>query len=115
LRRGRFYALISAAAVATPLLLWKAPTDFLPILLGDYLATHFVVWGALLWVGALWLGGTSPSPLPLRERVGVRGWRRDSRPVGASPRATPLPAFGHLPPQGEKEIVTARTVWRTAT
>jgi dienelactone hydrolase len=86
LSRGRFYALISAAAVATPLLLWKAPTDFLPILLGDYLATHFVVWGALLWVGALWLGGTSPSPLPLRERVGVRGAAVSTPPSLTLPR-----------------------------
>jgi dienelactone hydrolase len=41
-------------AVLTPLLLWKLPTDFLPILLGDYLAVHFAVYG-LLTVGALWL------------------------------------------------------------
>ena len=52
---GRFYALAAFAALATPLLLWKAPTDFLPILLGDYLAVHFAVYGALLWAGYLWL------------------------------------------------------------
>ena len=46
---GRFYAL------ATPLLLWKAPTGFLPILLGDYLAAHFAIYGALLWAGLLLL------------------------------------------------------------
>ena len=34
-------------SLLTPLLLWKAPTDFLPILLGDYLALHFLVYGAL--------------------------------------------------------------------
>ena len=43
-----------APAVLTPLILWKAPTDFLPILLGDYLAVHFVVYG-LLTAGGLWL------------------------------------------------------------
>jgi dienelactone hydrolase len=52
---GRFYALAASAALATPLLLWKAPTDFLPILLGDYLAVHFAVYGALLWAGFWWL------------------------------------------------------------
>jgi pimeloyl-ACP methyl ester carboxylesterase len=34
-------------AVLTPLLLWKAPTDFLVILLGDYLTLHFLLYGAL--------------------------------------------------------------------
>lgn len=43
-------ALVTAAllpAIVTPLLLWKMPTDFLPILLGDYLTLHFVLYGAL--------------------------------------------------------------------
>ncbi len=43
-----------APAILTPLILWKAPTDFLPILLGDYLAVHFIVYG-LLTAGGLWL------------------------------------------------------------
>jgi len=34
-------------AVLTPLILWKMPTDFLPILLGDYLALHFLLYGML--------------------------------------------------------------------
>ena len=37
----------------TPLLLWKMPTDFLPILLGDYLTLHFLLYGALT-AAALW-------------------------------------------------------------
>lgn len=41
-------------AVATPLLLWKAPTDFLPLIVGDYLAVHFAVYG-LLTAAGLWL------------------------------------------------------------
>ena len=40
-------------AVLTPLILWKLPTDFLPILLGDYLTAHFALYGcltgAMLW------------------------------------------------------------------
>ena len=43
-----------APAMLTPLVLWKAPTTFLPLLLGDYLAAHFFVYGVLTWVG-LWL------------------------------------------------------------
>ena len=40
-----------APAVLTPLLLWKAPTSVLPLLLGDYLAAHFFVYGLLTWIG----------------------------------------------------------------
>jgi pimeloyl-ACP methyl ester carboxylesterase len=36
-----------APALLTPLILWKMPTDFLPILLGDYLTLHFLLYGAL--------------------------------------------------------------------
>ena len=50
----RFAPVALAPAILTPLILWKAPTDFLPILLGDYLAVHFVVYG-LLSAGGLWL------------------------------------------------------------
>lgn len=41
-------------AVLTPLILWKLPTDFLPSLLGDYLASHYALYGALTGIG-LWL------------------------------------------------------------
>jgi hypothetical protein len=34
-------------AFLTPMILWKMPTDFLPILLGDYLALHFLLYGVL--------------------------------------------------------------------
>jgi hypothetical protein len=36
-----------APAVLTPVLLWKLPIAFLPLLLGDYLAMHFLVYGLL--------------------------------------------------------------------
>ena len=49
-------------ALATPLLLWKLPTDVLPILLGDYLLLHFAVYG-LLTLGGLWLVGQRPARL----------------------------------------------------
>jgi dienelactone hydrolase len=45
-----------APAILTPLILWKIPTDFLPILLGDYLVVHFLVYG-LLTLAGLWLFG----------------------------------------------------------
>jgi dienelactone hydrolase len=52
-------AICLAATIATPLVLRKAPTDFLPILLGDYLAAHFAVYGGVLWLG-LWLTRSKP-------------------------------------------------------
>lgn len=49
--RWRGLALVALAPAAlTPLLLWKLPTDFLPILLGDYLAVHFALYGLLTFV-----------------------------------------------------------------
>jgi hypothetical protein len=48
------FAILLAAAALTPIALAFVPTDFLPILLGDYLAAHFALYGALLWLG-LWL------------------------------------------------------------
>lgn len=39
----------------TPLILWKLPTDFLTILLGDYLALHFLVYGSLTGIALMWL------------------------------------------------------------
>jgi dienelactone hydrolase len=52
-------AICLAATIATPLALWKAPTDFLPILLGDYLAAHFAVYGGIFWLG-LWVTRSKP-------------------------------------------------------
>jgi pimeloyl-ACP methyl ester carboxylesterase len=66
---GKLAPAAIAPAVLTPLLLWKAPTDFLPILLGDYLACHFVIYG-LLSAGGLWLMGWRPS------KGGALRWRR---------------------------------------
>lgn len=42
-----YWPVAAAPAILTPLILWKLPTDFLPILLGDYLAVHFALYGVL--------------------------------------------------------------------
>jgi dienelactone hydrolase len=47
-------------AVLTPLLLCKLPTDLLPLLLGDYLALHFALYGALTLAGLVWAGRRVP-------------------------------------------------------
>ena len=75
----RFAPIAIAPAILTPLILWKAPTDFLPILLGDYLAVHFVVYG-LLTAGGLWLtrhgtaGATSHWRKPLAPALIVAAY-----------------------------------------
>lgn len=61
----RLAPLVVGPAVLTPLLLWKAPTSFLPILLGDYLVLHFALYGLLTWLAMLWL---VPTPR-------LHGWR----------------------------------------
>ncbi|MBR1088420.1 alpha/beta fold hydrolase [Bradyrhizobium manausense] len=59
-------ALMTAAllpAILTPLLLWKMPTDFLPILLGDYLMLHFLLYGALSAATLFYLRKGQPPPV----------------------------------------------------
>ncbi|CAL8970127.1 2-succinyl-6-hydroxy-2,4-cyclohexadiene-1-carboxylate synthase [Rhodoplanes serenus] len=50
-----------APAVLTPLLLWKVPTDFLPVLVGDYLAMHFGLYGLLTALGLVLARRWSPA------------------------------------------------------
>jgi pimeloyl-ACP methyl ester carboxylesterase len=60
-------------ALLTPLILWKLPSDFLPILLGDYLALHFLTYGALTIISLLYLrnrsDGTPIAPTSWRNTV----------------------------------------------
>lgn len=57
-----------APAVLTPLLLWKTPTDVMPILLGDYLTLHLGLYGLLTFAGLRLMGQkleATWAPLPL--------------------------------------------------
>jgi Serine aminopeptidase, S33 len=47
-------------ALLTPLILWKMPTDFLPILLGDYLTLHFLLYGILTAITLRYLRNGTP-------------------------------------------------------
>jgi len=60
-----------APMILTPLILWKIPTDFLPILLGDYLVAHFALYGALTAAG-LWFFRRKDEPAP-RPPVRIAG------------------------------------------
>ncbi len=52
---GQVFALATVPAVLTPLLLWKAPVDVLPVPVGGYLAAHFLLFGLLTGCGLIWL------------------------------------------------------------
>ena len=56
-RWRRFWPLAVLPVLGTPLLLWKVPTDMLPILLGDYLVLHFGVYGLFTALLMAWRGG----------------------------------------------------------
>ena len=96
-------------AVLTPLILWKVPTGVLPILLGDYLAAHFLVYG-LLTIAGLRLcgarfardGGTSIARLILCAAllafyaILVFGWPIDRTVASFMPIPTRVPLIAAI-------------------
>lgn len=58
-------------ALLTPLMLWKMPTDFLPILLGDYLALHFLLYAALTGGFLLYASGLPAIPPPAWRNIAL--------------------------------------------
>ncbi|MBB4312335.1 alpha/beta fold hydrolase [Roseospira marina] len=60
----RFWPVAMVPAVLTPLILWPLPTDWLPVLVGDYLLLHFGLYGALSGLGLLWLRWRAPRQGP---------------------------------------------------
>lgn len=64
-------------ALATPVILWKLPTNFLPILLGDYLALHFALYGALTFVGLAYMrrdmsnNGLTSTPMASWNKIAI--------------------------------------------
>jgi dienelactone hydrolase len=61
------WLLVVAPAVLTPLVLWKLPTEVLPLLLGDYLVLHFALYGVLTFLGLLITRHRWPSVMPGRQ------------------------------------------------
>jgi pimeloyl-ACP methyl ester carboxylesterase len=56
-------------AIATPLLLVPLDLRFLPVLVGDYLALHFLTYGVLTALGLAWMrrrGEPTPAPATVR-------------------------------------------------
>jgi dienelactone hydrolase len=71
----RFWPVAVAPAVLTPLILWPLPTDWLPVLVGDYLLMHFALYGLLSALGLWWLRRRDDAPPPDAPRPTVR-WDR---------------------------------------
>ncbi len=70
--RWRSFSMLALLpALLTPLIAWKLPSDFLPILLGDYLMLHVGIYGlltaALLW----WRGGPGLAPMRVGALIAV--------------------------------------------
>jgi dienelactone hydrolase len=55
LRWRQLAPVLLVPTIATPLLLRVLPTHFLPVLVADYLAVHFAVFGVLVACGLAWL------------------------------------------------------------
>lgn len=103
----RLLALEVAAALATPLLLWPVPDGLLPVLVADYLALHFAIYGALLWAGLASLGrlprrlGGPAATLAaaaamLALTLGALGWALDTYVASFAPHTGRLWLIGAL-------------------
>ncbi len=66
LRWRRLLPVAVLPALLTPLILWKLPTDFLPSLLGDYIAAHFAIYGGLTLLLMWLIGGVGAPRAPAR-------------------------------------------------
>ena len=64
----RLWPALVLPAVLTPLLLVPLDLRFLPVLVGDYLALHFLTYGLITAVGLWWMnrGATAPPPAQAR-------------------------------------------------
>lgn len=70
----RLWIVLVVPALATPLVLRVLPTTFLPVLVADYLAAHFLLYGlitAVCLVLAHRRGWTTPGPRPVPGRLAL--------------------------------------------
>ncbi len=109
--RWRELPLISAVPmILTPLLLWKAPTEFMPILLGDYLMLHFGLYG-LLTLAAMVVFQRGRAPLHLsaatKGRLAFAALAVAAYGIFAVGMATHQFAFNFMPGPGRMPLVLA--------
>lgn len=108
LRWRQLAVVLLLPTIATPLLLRVLPTHFLPVLVADYLAVHFAVYGVLVACGLTWFRGRSAAagtslPLLLAASaavtlyaVGLPFWAIDSYFTSFLPSAGRLPLLAAM-------------------
>ena len=110
LRWGRLAPVAVAPAILTPLILWRAPTHVLPLLLGDYLAAHFLVYGMLTAAGLWLVRDRGPHPeIPISAprfalgvavlalySIAVFGWPIDAFVASFRPIPARVPLIGAM-------------------
>lgn len=112
LRWREAWPAIVLPAVATPLVLRVAPTHFLPVIVGDYLAAHFALYGVIVALCLVWIrrrtghdaaaGATSWSRLALAAAlaaafgVGALGLAIDGHVTSFALIPSRLPLVGAL-------------------
>jgi len=97
---GAVLVVAGVPAVATPLLLWPVPTDFLAMIIGDYLVAHFAVFGLIAAIALEVTGARTPWALPSSRVLIASGLA-----AGFALAALALPLdryFASFVPQGER-------------
>jgi hypothetical protein len=112
LKWRRLLPVAIAPAILTPLILWKMPTNFLPILVGGYITIHFALYGLLTLAGLSLLTRGVPKPVKTSPRpdYAVATWAdppssRESTPIAPPAPNLMLPGPGAKAPVRTNEIV----------
>ncbi len=103
----RFAVAALAPAVLTPLLLAPLDLRFLPVAVGDYLATHFALYGVLTAAAMAALGAARPRAVPWGRlalaaagaaafALGALGWALDAHVSAFLPIPARLPLLAAL-------------------
>ncbi len=106
--RGRLAAIAVLPAVITPLALWPVPTAFLPVLVADYLAVHFAVYGALTAL-MLWQFGALVTTYPSGRLLSTAGAASAGLILGLG---IPLDVFvaNYMPHPGRIPVLAALAI-----
>jgi pimeloyl-ACP methyl ester carboxylesterase len=106
--------LLAAAAVGTPLILRVLPTHVLPVLVADYIAAHFAMFGLLMAAGLALVRRRSPAKQPPARlsvsalALGAALWTLYT--VGAFGSALDSYAVSFVPPASRGTVIAALLV-----
>ncbi|MEO1458560.1 MAG: alpha/beta fold hydrolase, partial [Pseudomonadota bacterium] len=111
LPRPTLLALIAGPALLTPLLAVLLPTGLLPIILGDYLAAHFFLYGAVgfagLWIAARFGPARLPGRCAFSPGLLLGGLAVGAFTILAFGFALERYAFGYWPTAGRAALIPA--------